>query len=453
MVQRLKQLALEHFATSPAELKRYARGQGIPHTGKDVVEALKTNAALQVFAPKARFASVSAAERPGSRIQADLAEFPATKENPNPKHKYALVATDVYTRQTYAEPLENKTAKVTNAAMAKVLDKMPDHARNAALTTDGGQEFSGLETLKDRETIHRLKVGRNDISIVDRSLQTLKAKLANARANHGGSWDSSLQKVVTSYNENPRAAVHGAPINADQPDAQGFAVLQDNAERFQHNFDVALARKKDVAEAGAVRPAISDGSRQHKPRYGPVAQIASTEPGGLHAVDAKGNRILLKTAQVVDKTTTEPKAVFGTRERKRIGMTPAEIQARLKRARRSMVGPIPKAASNAFGQEEAPAPSAPSGIAHPVAASLRPVLSAAEKSAYLRARFVGGEAKRTPEEQALYKANAARKKAELEAAQKKREDDRKAREKAKDDEKAAKQAAREAAKALKPRKK
>ena len=123
------------------------------------------------------------------------------------------------------------------------------------------------------------------------------------------------------------------------------------------------------------------------------------------------------------------------------------------RKKRPMTGPIPAAASKAFG-EEAHAPSAPSGIAHPVAASLRPApLSGVERSDYLRARFGGGEAKRTPAEQALYKANAARKQAELEAARKKREDERKAKEKAKDDEKAAKQAARELARALKVRKK
>ena len=95
MVGKLRQLAHQNFVTSPAELRRFARARGFVPTANEVKEALKTNVALQVLKPKAKFASVSAAERPGARIQADLAYFLPTPQNPNPKHKYALVATDV----------------------------------------------------------------------------------------------------------------------------------------------------------------------------------------------------------------------------------------------------------------------------------------------------------------------------------------------------------------------
>jgi hypothetical protein len=175
----------------------------------------------------------------------------------------------VYTRQTYAEPLKDRTADATDVAMRKVLNKMPNHAENAAVTTDEGKEFAHLDTLlKDRHSIHRLKVGRNDIAVVDSYLQQVKRKLANALANQGGSWEKNLPKVIKALNENPRAVVHGAPINADQPDAQGFAVLQDQANNFVKNFAVAKAREREFFRTGAVRPAISDGSRILKPKYG-----------------------------------------------------------------------------------------------------------------------------------------------------------------------------------------
>ena len=80
VLERLRKLALDNFATSPAELRRLAKLHKLQITGKDVVEALKTNTAAQVLAPKAKFALKSAAETPGSRIQADLAEFPHTKK-------------------------------------------------------------------------------------------------------------------------------------------------------------------------------------------------------------------------------------------------------------------------------------------------------------------------------------------------------------------------------------
>ena len=414
VIDRLRRLARDTNVTSAAELRRFARERSIKHTAKELQEALRTNVAAQVLAPKAKFVSQSAAEQAGSRIQADLAEFPATSQNKNPKFKYALMATDVYTRQTYAEPLKNKTAEVTNAAMRKVLAKMPDEAKNAALTTDGGTEFKKVdEVLGPRGSTHRLKAGRNDIAVVDRAMQTLKTKLAVAKANKGGSWDKNLKNVVDSYNNNPRSAVHGAPAHADDANAQGFAVMQDNANRFVRNFEVSKAREAKLTELGGFRDAISDGSRQQKPRYGRVQQFESIEPGGLHVIAEDGTKALVKRVQPVDKTTEEPKAVFGTKElKRRIGLTPAEIQARLRRVRR-MTGPIPATASRAF---EEPAASSSSSSSAPIdrytamqyafGAGPARVLSDEEKAARERRRL---------EIQAEKKAVEERKKARLAA--------------------------------------
>ena len=166
--------------------------------------------------------------------------------------------------------------------------------------------------------------------------------------------------MVDSYNNNPRSAVHGPPANADDADAQGFAVMQDNANRFVRNFEVSKAREAKLTELGGFRDAISDGSRQQKPRYGPVQQFESIEPGGMHVVAEDGKKALVKRVQPVDKTTEEPKAVFGTQElKRRLGLTAAEVQARLRRVKRSMTGPIPAAASRAFEEPAASSSSAP----------------------------------------------------------------------------------------------
>jgi hypothetical protein len=104
VIERLRKLALDNFATSPAELRRLAKLNQLQASGKDLVEALKNNQAVQVLAPKQRYAMKSAAETPGSRIQADLAEFPQSKKDTD-HPRYALVATDVYTRQVASEPI------------------------------------------------------------------------------------------------------------------------------------------------------------------------------------------------------------------------------------------------------------------------------------------------------------------------------------------------------------
>ena len=134
MVERLRKLALDNFATSPAELRRLAKLNQLQASGKDLVEALKTNSAVQVLAPKQRYAMKSAAETPGSRIQADLAEFPHTKKDTD-HPRYALVATDVYTRQVAAEPMKDKTSTTTDEAMKRVLARLPNDGHNASVST------------------------------------------------------------------------------------------------------------------------------------------------------------------------------------------------------------------------------------------------------------------------------------------------------------------------------
>ena len=58
VVERLRQLSREHFATSARDLRRIALGYGVDHSVKDAQEALKGNVATQVLAPKARFTLV-----------------------------------------------------------------------------------------------------------------------------------------------------------------------------------------------------------------------------------------------------------------------------------------------------------------------------------------------------------------------------------------------------------
>ena len=355
VIERLRKLALDNFATSPAELRRLAKLNQLQASGKDLVGALKNNQAVQVLAPKQRYAMKSAAETPGSRIQADLAEFPHTKKDTD-HPRYALVATDVYTRQIAAEPMKDKTAGTTDAAMKKVLARLPNDGHNASVSTDKGKEFARLgDLLEERDSVHRLKQGRNDISVVDVAIQRLKYKLANAKANVGGSWDANLQKVATAYNNTPKDVVHGTPANADRQDTvQGFLIAQDNADRFASNAATNDAKIQSLYALKAFRPPISDGSRQHKPRYGKAVGMGEVEKGALRVADVNGDKHLLKRILPVSEGTSEPLATFGTgqKPKKRIGVK------KLPRRPREMTGPIPEAAAS-FDQEQASSSSRP----------------------------------------------------------------------------------------------
>ena len=441
VVGRLRELAREHFATSAAHLRRIAKGYGVDHSVADAKEALKTIAAAQVLAPKARFASKAAAEGPGARVQMDVAEFPRTPNDPS-STPFALVATDVFSRQTYAEPMEDKSAQTTDAAARKVLAEMPREGKNAAVSTDDGGEFAHLQdnVLKDKGSVHRLKRGRNDIAVVDRALQTLKTMLATAKANKGGSWDDHIQKVTESYNDNPRSVVHGSPNEAtDRESPQSFLVFQDNAAKFQHNFKVAKERADRLKEDGAFRPAISDGSRAHKPRYGPVQNLGEMEPGGLHVISEDGTKHLAKKVLSVPRGSAEPAAVFGTRA-KHPPRERAEGEAPRVRPNRPMTGPIPEAASRAF--EPPPARSAPASSSSSPAVSQSVPAFANPRSAGLAAMFSGEGPKRTPEEHARIKAEAARKKQEADDKRRAKDAARRQKERDEEDRREARAAAR-----------
>jgi hypothetical protein len=347
-VEHLRRLAREHFATSASDLKRIARGHGVPHRAEHVAEALRENVATQILHPKPRFAGKSAAEQKGSRIQMDLAEFPVTPNDPN-SDPYALVATDVFTRQTYVEPMQSKSVQATDAAARRILDKFDLAPHGFALTTDKGAEFSHLqEDVLQEHDVHRIKAGRNDIAVVDRAMQTLKAKLAAAKANLGGSWQDHISDVQKSYNSSYRGVVHGSPDGAAEVgEVQNFLVTQDNASKFEHNFEVAKKRTEALQRDGAFRPAISDGSRIHKPRYGPVEELGSIEPGALHVVSSSGDKHLLKRVLAVAKASAEPRSVFGTKPKPPPKDRP-EGEGPPSRPHRPMTGSIPEPASRVF---------------------------------------------------------------------------------------------------------
>ena len=174
-------------------------------------------------------------------------------------------------------------------------------------------------------------------------MMTLKVRLAEARANQGGTWSKPLDQVVKGYNATPHSAVHGAPETAGDENIQGFMNLQDQAGNYDHNRRLATRRKSAVEASGAFREAIADGGRSFKPAYGPVRKLKEVAPGGTHVIDEEGNKALIKRVQAAHRDTAEPQAVFGTKTHVR-----KPEADRAKRPYKAMSKKIPKAASRVF---------------------------------------------------------------------------------------------------------
>ena len=60
----------------------------------------------------------------------------------------------------------------------------------------------------------------------------------------GTEWADDIEAVVAAYNKTPHEGVHGRPDKVKTNPIQEFLVLQDNADKAQHNNQLLAARKK-----------------------------------------------------------------------------------------------------------------------------------------------------------------------------------------------------------------
>ena len=139
LTEVLSELAKEYSVRSPAALLKLARKVGAPATLAECRAALATNVPAQTLAPAPRSEGRSAAEGPGSRLQADLMDFNQNADgSENNEHKYALQVSDVFTRKAYTDPLKGKSAVQVDSAMRKILREVPGQGRNAVVSTNQG---------------------------------------------------------------------------------------------------------------------------------------------------------------------------------------------------------------------------------------------------------------------------------------------------------------------------
>ena len=141
--------------------------------------------------------------------------------------------------------------------------------------------------------MHRTKrpEDRNAIAVVERGIQTLKKDLATRVARKGGQWSDHFERAAGAYNARPHETVHGAPEDVERQPATEFRVLQDNADKFQHNKDLTDRRVKAVEDAGAferrrTRRGAAGGRGLHdRPQHG-----GPGDPAEAGAAGAAGQR-------------------------------------------------------------------------------------------------------------------------------------------------------------------
>ena len=149
--------------------------------------------------------------------------------------------------------------------------------------------------------MHRSKKGTNDISVLDRAMQSTKIDSAAILADGDAkTWVDALPLAISAHNARPHSAVHGAPQTVETNPSQDFRVLQDNARKGLLNRNSQLSKSKALREAGAFRAPIPS-KRSFEPRYGDVQLLGGVRRGDAN--DLVRNRgqgsYLLKQIQPV----------------------------------------------------------------------------------------------------------------------------------------------------------
>ena len=321
-VEALKALADEYNIRSAPKLRQQALLEGVNVTIREAQEALKTDVARQVFAPKPRSLGKSAAEGPNDRLQFDLIDFSANTSRKNP-NRFALVGIDVFTREMASVPLKTKTTGEVNTAFKKAVGELAGDEKNYVVTTDQGPEFAKLEEAMPEEAVYRQKTpaDKNAIAVLDRNMQSLKKDLAGRVAKQGGDWSVQIGKVTAAHNQKPHDAVHGPPAQIEQKNGgdnpQMFRVMQDNANRFVHNRSLTQRRMAEVKDAGGFR-APTNAPRSFQPQYGNIRRVRAVD--SQYVTDTGGRKTLLKQAQPapegssnIRQTLTIPGKALGVR--------------------------------------------------------------------------------------------------------------------------------------------
>ena len=259
----LRALAAELAIRSVDKLRKAARDRGLEATPKQLAEALQEDAAKQVLAPAQRAVGKSAAEQPGSRLQADLMDFSKnSKQAANQGHRYAVQVT-----KTETKAVKTKTADEVGKAVQTLVQKQNPND-GYTLSTDEGREFSGLEAKLPGDGVHRVKdpADRNGLAVNDAAMQQVKQAIATKAAREGGGWAKNLQSATHAYNSRYHSSIHGSPDGAAKEGVQQFMLYQDQAKNFEHNRQLTLDRKAALEGGGAFRAPIANAGRSFNPK-------------------------------------------------------------------------------------------------------------------------------------------------------------------------------------------
>ena len=179
-MERLRELAKK--LGNPGQEKLYiaARKRGIPVT-RNQIKQYPEKPERQIFRPLPRSLGATGAEGLDVRWQMDLIQFStAPSKVGRETFRYIIVLIEVFPRQVWAEPCQQKTPDAVAVVLRRMLATLPK--KPEVISSDKGLEFRGPvdALLAAKGIVRRTKDPQdtNALGVVDRAIQNLKTRLA-----------------------------------------------------------------------------------------------------------------------------------------------------------------------------------------------------------------------------------------------------------------------------------
>ena len=232
VLQRLKNLAEELEIRSGPKLYQAARRRGVEGVTHALAkDAVAGDTGRQVLLTPFRSTGKVAAEGANQRLTTDVLDLSLNTRTES-GNRYAVMLTDNFTREARAIAIPEKTPQVVNAVLGPMIEELTDNRKDFVISSDAGPEYSRIGAILPEQAAHRQKQGAQDLSIVDRAMQSVKRDLGAVVARKGGDWDKNLPGVIQAYNSRDHEAVFGPPEDVDLVPEQEFYVLKANADKF-----------------------------------------------------------------------------------------------------------------------------------------------------------------------------------------------------------------------------
>ena len=245
-----------------------ARKKGIDIT-KQQAQEVASKSVRQIFAPQPRSDGKIASRAPRAKLQADLVDFKQTDAKENDGYRAVLLASEVFSRKLYAEPLKSKAPKEVLEAFNKILARTGPVER---VDTDQGQEWQLVERkLKDGNIGYTVRESINALGVLDSAMGTWKAALSRKMADgNTARWVDKVKSTTDAFNSTPHGALRGdEPDEVEEKPVVKFHAYQDNARRIDQNIKASAGKRTKLAETGAFRTLLPKSSwvRATQPKW------------------------------------------------------------------------------------------------------------------------------------------------------------------------------------------